>query len=341
MVEVDSSEYSYRPGTSLFLYEPATMRKLPPVQHPDTPGASWDRLILRSSKLRERLTLNALQVCYEHDIPWIERSDPSTLVLESSLATGKREERPVQVWTPRFKDSADLLVARIYDPLYFDVVYRDRFAYVERAVAIEQECYSRMADYGGLLVPHYVGLFVVEVPGPQGPRHVYAILLRHIPGPDIRQVMDHGVGLRTCPPHQAAIIDAAARILYRFFRRGIFLKDLKDANTILQLPETPSTESFCPESDCPMRNLIRMDFTFDPSAPDPPPHPYAPRAFLIDMELAVFYTVADDSYLNNFDIIICRRMVHRKWVENDYLGWVKRGPEMRDLLEPDWRSTES
>ncbi|KAJ7186570.1 hypothetical protein C8R46DRAFT_1184526 [Mycena filopes] len=322
--EADADGYVYLSGTALPLYEPATMPTLPRLRRRNTAVTRWPSLTLGPEERDRILEADPVQECYDHDIPYREQADPTALILQTPLAVGKRDERPVQVWTARFQDSEELLVARLYDPLYFDaILWHDIFAHMERAVAIEGECYARLADFGGVLVPHYVGLFVAEVPGPRGPRHIYTILLRHIHGPDVRQLMDHGVAARTCAPHQAAIMDAAARILFQFFQRGIFPKDLKDSNTILQLPETPSTESFCPVSDCPFRNLIHVDFTFDPNSPGPVPHPYAPRVLLIDMEHLVFYPTTQDSYVRRLTIDHCRGMTLRQWEEQDHLGWVK------------------
>ncbi|KAJ7145461.1 hypothetical protein C8R46DRAFT_1359906 [Mycena filopes] len=312
----------YTLGIKLNIYEPATAPSLPSMLEPDSPFTEWPDLTLRPrSKRRKRLATEALQMCYEHDIPYRDHPDPPKLILETSLASGTREERPVQVWSAQLQGSQDLLVARIYDPLYFEVEYLDRFAHIERAVAIEHECYSRLDSYGGVLIPHFVGLFVVEVPGPLGPRHLYVILLRHLVGSDVRQVMDHGVGSRTCDEHQTAIIDAAGRILYQLFQYGVFPRDLKDNNTILQLPTSPSTEDFCSTPDCPFRNLIHIDFNFDPNSPVPRAHPYAPRAFLIDFEYTYLYK--KDLYLRQYNIGHCRRYTASRWMQNDRLGWMR------------------
>ncbi|KAJ7186603.1 hypothetical protein C8R46DRAFT_1341958 [Mycena filopes] len=322
----------YTPGARFNIYEPEAVRTLPPMEDPDSNFTHWPSFVLhRRSPDRKRYLTEALQMCYEHDIPYREQPDPDALILETELAPGNREERPVQVWSARLQSSQDLLVARIYDPLYFDVNYLDRFAHIDRAVAIEHEAYSRVASYGGILIPHFVGLFVAEIPGSLGPRHVYVILLRHIPGRDVHEIMDHGVGSRTCIEHQAAIIDAAARILYQLFQFGVSPRDLKDNNTILQLPESPAAEDFCATPDCPFRNLIRIDFSFDPSSPAPPSHPYAPQALLIDLEQTLFYTRG--LYISQFHIGHCRVMTTTRWSEKDSFRWIRR-LDVYDVFEP-------
>ncbi|KAJ6479877.1 hypothetical protein C8R47DRAFT_1136289 [Mycena vitilis] len=312
--------YSHR--ANLDLYQPASVPSLPSQDNPDKLSAKWPSLYLTdNSKKRQSMADDPLAACYHHDIPYNAHSPPITITLATSLATGAREERPVQVWTATMEGSSDLLVARFYDPLYYDNACRDRFPYIERAVAIEHECYSRLKPYAGVYVPHFLGVFVAEIPGPAGPRHVYAVLLKHVHGVDVRNLMDGGVGGRTCTQHQAALVDGAARLLYLCFQQGVFPKDMKDANTIIQLPTKPSEEDFCPNSDCPFRNLIRIGFAFDAEHPEPPNHDYAPRLFLIDMELALFFS--KQSWVGEADIQLCRTIALHEWTRNDYLCWVR------------------
>ncbi|KAJ6453846.1 hypothetical protein C8R47DRAFT_1329251 [Mycena vitilis] len=312
----------YSPQATLRLCQPVKPPRLPAMQNPDTLYAAWPDLLLTiHSQKRRTMVDDPLAACYKHDIPYRVHSPPINVTLVDPLATGSREERPVQVWTATMEGSADLLVARFYDPLYYDNPWRDRFPYIKRAVAIEHECYSRLKSYAGLYVPHFLGVFVAEIPGPAGPRHIYAILLKYVPGIDVRNFMDGGVGGRTCTQHQAAMVDGAARLLYLCFQQGIYPKDTKDANTIIQIPEIPSEEDFCATAECPFRNLIHIDFAFDASHPEPPTHGYAPHLLLIDMELALFFS--KQSWVGKADIQTCRTIAIHEWKRNDYLGWFR------------------
>ncbi|KAJ7440510.1 hypothetical protein B0H11DRAFT_2292895 [Mycena galericulata] len=314
----------YAPGTTLKLYQPATVPGLPPVLYPDTWGARWPRMKITNAERKKIRESDPLQLCYEHDVAYDTHSLPTVINLAIPLATGAREERPVQVWTARREDSTDLLVARIYDPLYYKIMWRNRFEVIERAVAIENECYSRLKPLAGNIAPQYLGMFVAEIPGPERPRHVYAILLRHIEGSDVRKLMGDGAAERACAEHKTSIIDAAARVLYQFFRLGISPTDLKDSNTILQLPRTPSSEDFCTFPTCPFRHFIHIDFTFDASCPQSAGHAYSPRAFIIDLERAVFYS-EDSVIVGEADIQDCRVNTIQQWVLNDYLRWMEPG----------------
>ncbi|KAJ7254950.1 hypothetical protein B0H12DRAFT_544674 [Mycena haematopus] len=311
----------YAPGTTLKLYQAATVPGLPRIVFPDTWGARWHRVSITNAERKKIRETDPLQLCYDHDVAYESNSLPTAITLAAPLATGIREERPVQVWTARREDSPDLLVARIYDPLYYNILWLNRFEVIERAVAIENECYSRLKPFAGKLAPQYFGVFVAEIPAPERPRHVYVILLGHIAGSDVRQLMDDAAE-RTCAEHKTSIIDAAARVLYQFFRVGVSPTDLKDSNTILQLPRTSSNEEFCISPACPFRHLVHIDFTFDVSCPQSSGHAYSPRAFIIDLEKAVFYS-EDSPIVAQADIQHCRVRTIQQWLINDCLRWME------------------
>ncbi|KAJ7769340.1 hypothetical protein B0H16DRAFT_1452541 [Mycena metata] len=182
------------------------------------------------TRRNERVAHDALQMCYEHDIPYRVQPYPTTILLETPLSTG--------------------------------------LGGTFGGEALRPALLRRPADL-------------------------------HALSSDVREIMDGGVGPRTCGEHQAAIVDAAARIQYQLFHA-----------------------EFCSTPDCPFRNPIRVDFSFDPMTPGPPAHVYAPRAFLIDLEHTLFYT--KDLFLRQFNTTHCRRYTTGRWAEKDYLNWVKQ-----------------
>ncbi|KAJ7235017.1 hypothetical protein B0H12DRAFT_1258451 [Mycena haematopus] len=113
-----------------------------------------------------------------------------------------------------------------------------------------------------------------------------------------------------------------ARVLYQFFRVGVSPTDLKDSNTILQLPRTPSNENFSTFPTCPFRRFIHIDFTFDETCPQSSGHAYSPRAFIIDLEKAVFYS-EDSPIVGEADIQDCRVNTIQRWLINDSLRWME------------------
>ncbi|KAJ6479876.1 hypothetical protein C8R47DRAFT_1322530 [Mycena vitilis] len=318
---------TYSPQSRLSMYPSAKIPDLPSIQNRDTYFAQMKTPAF-GSKARKRMAEDPLGMCYERAVPYDTSSPPITITLATPLATGARK-RPVQVWTATLEGSAELLVARLYDPLYFESGYINRFRYIENAVAIEHECYSRLKDYAGVVVPHLIGVFVAEIPGPAGSRYIYAVLLKYVEGSDVRSIMAGGVGDRTCSRHQAAIVDAAARNLYLLFRHGIRPMDVKDNNAILRVPRAPSQEQFCAVTNCPFRNLIHIDFNFDPAHLEPPTHLFAPRLALIDMEYALFYSQA--SWVGEADIQQCRNLTIRHWVNADGLEWIRYEDIYEDL----------
>ncbi|KAJ6479884.1 hypothetical protein C8R47DRAFT_1322536 [Mycena vitilis] len=321
---------TYSPQTRLPLYPSAKIPNLPRIRSPNTYFAKMETPAF-GRRARKRMAEDPMGMCYEHPAPYDASASPVTITLATPLATGAREGRPVQVWTATLEGSTELLVARLYDPLYFGSDYIDRFTFIEQSVAIEHECYSRLKDYAGVALPDLIGVFVAEIPGPAGPRHIYTVLLKYVEGRDVPSVMAGGVGDRACSQHQAAIIDAAARILYQFFRHGIRPMDMKDNNAVLQLPTTPSEKDFCSTSSCPLRNLIHVDFNFESAHPAPSAHAYAPRLVLIDMENALFYS--QESWVGKADIQQCRNLTIKDWALKDKLGWI-RARDIYDAFKP-------
>lgn len=115
-----------------------------------------------------------LEMCTEHDAPK-GHSSSMTIQLQTALATGVRE-RPAQVWS-RTATSATLgkpFVARLYDPLYYGDDFTDRFSLRDQAVAVEHEVYTRLNDLQRVIIPHFYGVFVAEIPGTP-PRHISSL----------------------------------------------------------------------------------------------------------------------------------------------------------------------
>ncbi|KAJ7085003.1 hypothetical protein C8R43DRAFT_1115400 [Mycena crocata] len=334
-----STEEVYAPDMTMNLYEPTSLPPLPTLVSPNTFYTKWPLAPRLSTAARQRVEQDPLEVCCEHKLELNRRSTPVTITVIALCSGGRREDRSVQVWTARTSGgSSDLMVARIYDPLFVEESWTDRFSFIDRCVAVEHETYSRLKHLDGALAPRFLGVFVAEIPVPMGFRHVYVVLLRHVEGSDIRQTMaepvervedtehtEARVADLACAEHKASIIDAAARVLLQFFQLGIHPKDLKDNNAILQRPYTPSDEDFCPHAHCPFRNWIHIDFATATS------HAFAPRVFLIDFELALFYDIK--SWVGEADLQLCRRVIIAQWSRKDPSEWIQVSDVYR-ILRP-------
>ncbi|KAJ6602715.1 hypothetical protein DFH09DRAFT_1301722 [Mycena vulgaris] len=133
--------------------------------------------------------------------------------LEKSRTTGLRQHRPAQVWmVTSTQDPDQRLVARMYESLYYENWFTDRFATIERAVAIENAAYGILQEYQRSQVPRLCGVFVTEITGCGRLRHIYVVLLEYIPGENIRHLMQDETGKNICDKHKASIVDAVARL---------------------------------------------------------------------------------------------------------------------------------
>ncbi|KAK7062410.1 hypothetical protein R3P38DRAFT_2835136 [Favolaschia claudopus] len=333
-------ETVYHPGAEFSLFLP---ERLPdtPVQHIAPPGATprWPKLHLDPA-LKKQLHKKPLDACYERDITYRTHLVATSIKLEEGLSTGFREEQAAQVWRVSLSNSSEPLVARLYDPLYYDDLATDRFASIERSVAIHCEAYKHLQSLVGSHVPALRGIFVVEITHVdfRKPRYIYCVLSDYVPGTDMRRLINEydRDGEKTCDAHRAALLDCAARLLYDFFPLTIYPHDMFPRNLVMDIPDTPSLENFCDVESCPWRNKIHIDLEFSRSQPE---HRYAPKAKMIDLELLRF--MEPRAYMH--DISYCRRWLVRLWNEawistgcRDILGTRRWQPELTDERSNDW-----
>ncbi|KAJ7186515.1 hypothetical protein C8R46DRAFT_276154 [Mycena filopes] len=274
----------YHSGARLKLYEPESVPDLPQMKYAGEPYCDWPHPHFSDSDYQQ-ICEAPLQMCYERDIPYNATSPATTLELTRPLAVGNRDTRLAQVWQAIIPGSATLLVARMYDPLYFATEAVDRFLQIDRAVAVEHEVYQRLSAHQGTLVPKFRGLFVAEIPCFDRPRHIYAVLLEYIDGKDLQETMADDATADVCALHRASLINDVARVAYPLYNSGLHLDDLMDRNTVVQLPDGASQEDFCAADGCPWRHRLRIDVGNDLILPA---HPHAPRIFLIDLENVCF-----------------------------------------------------
>ncbi|KAK7012950.1 hypothetical protein R3P38DRAFT_2788928 [Favolaschia claudopus] len=302
-------ESVYQSGASFSLFYP---ERLPdkPVQRIVVPGAipRWPQLRL-DPELRKQLRKVPLDACYERNIAYRTHPVATTIKLEEGLSTGFREEQAAQVWRVSSPSYTESLVARLYDPLYYNNLSTDRFAGIERSVAIYNEAYKHLKSLEGSHVPALRGIFVAEISvGFPKPRYIYCVLSDYAPGTDMRRLFkEHDPdGKKTCDHHKAALIDCAARLLYDFFPLTIYPHDMYTRNVVMDIPDTPSLENFCDVEGCPWRNKIHIDLEFPRSQPE---HQYAPKAKMIDLDILRF--MEPKAWM--LDISYCRSWIVKLW----------------------------
>ncbi|KAK7012951.1 hypothetical protein R3P38DRAFT_2788929 [Favolaschia claudopus] len=318
-----------RPDLETIYYVGAQIRLFQPEKPPAKPVqkmlgllATWPDLPLRGP-LERQLRSNPLDACYDHDIPCSSTQAAAfTISLEEELSTGFRAGQAAQVWRVSTASLDKPLVARLYDPLYFHTFIIDRFAAIERAVGVYDETYKHFQLIVGSHVPILHGIFAAEITvNFIKPRHIYCVLSDYVPGIDMQCLLDKHDPKRnnTCPAHKAAFVDCTATLAYDFFICDIIPMDMLPRNLIIDIPTTPSSETFCDAQECPWRNRIHIDLDFPSTQPE---HPYALEAKMIDIGLVRFMK----RFPAMEDIKFCRQWVLGQW----NVPWI--GPETRDLL---------
>ncbi|KAJ7159940.1 hypothetical protein C8R43DRAFT_993937 [Mycena crocata] len=311
----------YHPGAEFSLYKPAKIPNVPSLKDDDKyPYPEFN------DTERAAMEADPLKMYFDHYPLEHHPSPSSTLTLTEPLTVGVRH-RPAQVWRATTPAINKPLVARLYDPLYYDHDEANIFKLCCRAVAIENSVYARLQTLQGCKIPNFHGVFVAEIPGASKPRQVYVVLLEWIPGTDIQKLMQGEAGTKTCIRHKAAIIDAAARIFHLLYAGfGVVLDDSADRNTLIQLQTTPSTDEFCQDKNCPLRHLFYIGWGLPqgnnlPALTDHLPeasltHQYTPRMFFIDLESARFRDLSSPRFRSpdyDYDLEKCRHRITIEW----------------------------
>ena len=219
-----------------------------------------------------------------------------------SIALEKRFDssthRVPHVWSARVQGSSShagamttttrttyppLLVAKIYDPVFFDddeTQWNDPFILRDLSVSCEVEAYRRLGPLQGTEVPRFYGYFAAALPAQHG-RTVYIILLEEVPGRDLRVIVPPDVTENVCAKHKDAIIDATLRLYFDILACGIDQQDMQSRNVILRPQKhvslSMSGTRFCDttecllalEVDCDDLHMVMVDFeTVDFQEPD-------------------------------------------------------------------------
>ncbi|KAK7062455.1 hypothetical protein R3P38DRAFT_3492757 [Favolaschia claudopus] len=205
----------YRPGTTLRLFSPAKLPTVPPRDDEGFFGEYYPHDFNDSE--RAHIVSSPLEMCADHEPQYDAGSTPKSITLHEALTPGEREW-PTHVWTARSTNLGDsnLLVVRLYDPLYYGNDYHtNRFTERDQLVAVEKEVYTRLESLQGKFIPHFHSVFVAEIPADAryAARYVYAVVLDWMPGVDVGHIMANNVGRDTCIHHKAAIINSVAGVL--------------------------------------------------------------------------------------------------------------------------------
>ena len=278
-MQLPNLEETYHPGAALDLYAwqfpapPTSTRRA--YDAPPTPTQLSERY---NKSITERVALP---------------STPPTVSITLEKRLDSSMCRVPHVWTARVQGSSSpvgttttttthttyppLLVAKIYDPVFFDddeTEWDDPFFLRDLAISCEVEAYRRLGPLQGTGVPRFYGFFAAALPGQHG-RTVYIVLLEEVPGRDLRAVVPPEVAKDVCIKHKNAIIDAAFRVFFDVLACGVDQQDMQPRNVMLRPQKHVSLlvsgarfSRFCDtkecvlalEVDCDELDMVMVDF---------------------------------------------------------------------------------
>ena len=164
-----------------------------------------------------------------------------------------------------------LLVAKIYDPVFFDddeAQWFDPFALRDLGVSSEVEAYERLTPLQGTKVPRFYGHFMAALPSQDG-RTVNVILLEYVPGKDMRVLVPGEEAEKICGKHREAVIDTALRLFFDILAYGVRHTDMQPRNVIVRPQQkdvagmqycTKGECLLCHEVDCNDLGMVVVDF---------------------------------------------------------------------------------
>ena len=154
-------------------------------------------------------------------------------------------------------DSKTQIIAKFYDPLYYDhdQIDGDVFKLIDSTYPTEAGAYTKLSKVQGTVIPQYYGSFTCsfpvtageagnkdedkreEVETLRGVRHVRLILIEEIPGRSMYSLDPRSLDVAQRQTILGAIADAETAV----FTENIRLNDVAPRNTIIRFQQPPNT----------------------------------------------------------------------------------------------------
>ncbi|OBT95418.1 hypothetical protein VE01_05232 [Pseudogymnoascus verrucosus] len=134
-------------------------------------------------------------------VDWVQAGDPNNSQVVAVRILNSTLDLPTDV---------DLL-AKIYDPLYFDYLHyhTNIFQYLDFCYRRETAAYRQLTDLQGNIIPKYYGSFTMSLPGDgKISRHVRMILLEIVPGLSMDKLSPSGFKQAERQEMMKAIVDS-------------------------------------------------------------------------------------------------------------------------------------
>ena len=239
----------------------------PPSPPPPRRGILW-------ADVEEWRDFSPLERCLKHPPPpGVDLSGSAVLEIQSPVQAGddlrsqvvRVQVKPAdggegsQSILSKFPspDSQTQIVAKFYDPLYFNHKQTDgdAFKLLNSTYPTEAGAYSKLEQVQGRVIPRYYGSFTCSFPvtageaedqdgareeekkAVKGFRHVRLILIEYIPGRSMYSLDPHSLDVTQRQMLLGAIIDAETAV----FTANIRLHDVAPRNTIVRFRQPPNT----------------------------------------------------------------------------------------------------
>lgn len=201
------------------------------------PPAPTSNAVINFETARERESVHPVARCLRN--PPLPGNDGQITAEVQIVRTIRAEDKhSAQVVTVRVKPSTSHklptdtdLVAKIYDPLYFDHDQDDAdpFLHVDKAYSHETAAYKTLSALQGGTIPKYFGSFTIKRPVNKTMRFVRLILVEFIPGRTMRQLTATNLSQPVRKNIMKAVIDAESLI----YTHNIFHMDVRPSNILV------------------------------------------------------------------------------------------------------------
>ncbi|EGC44977.1 conserved hypothetical protein [Histoplasma capsulatum var. duboisii H88] len=211
--------------------------------HPHTPPApTTGEVMLSYEDHRERESMHPVDRCILHPpLPGLTGKGTIRLKIVEPVRIGDQQSAQLVTvhMVDKTPDISDLiptdkhLVAKFYDPLYFDHEQDDAdpFRYTDLAYSHETTAYQLLYPLQGTIIPRYYGSFTLELPIPNKScsRSIRLILIEKVPGISMQCLNPTNYPQSERQNILKAIIDAESLL----YTHDILHKDMHPRNVLV------------------------------------------------------------------------------------------------------------
>ncbi|KAK9429335.1 hypothetical protein V1505DRAFT_357001 [Lipomyces doorenjongii] len=194
------------------------------------------------------------------------------------------------------------LIAKFYDPLYFDHEQDDAdpFLCVDRDYSHEVAAYKALSDLQGSTIPRYYGSYSLELPAEGTVRSVRLILMEFVPGTSMQQLNPSDFSQLERQVFMKAVIDAESLV----YTHNVRHRDIHPRNILLLSTATTTYD----------RRVVMIDFGRAEIGRSP--HPESEARYLPGVPISPLlrWNVAWWHHVQTY---------FSKWIDWDWQSWLE------------------